>query len=128
VTFPITFTGDCDRWAYPRATFDGAQDWRGYQAIAFEYRLDTDDDSTTARIQVIETGGSSYLPGAEPATKEWRRVVTPFSMMGWGSSSPADGDGKLDLDQVGSILVGCNTQKLDKLTLEVRNVELLAFD
>jgi hypothetical protein len=128
VSFPITFTGDCDRWAYPRAAFDGAQDWRDYQAIAFEYRFDTDDDSTTARIQVIETSGSSYLPGAEPATKEWRRVVAPFSTMGWGSFSAADPDGKLDLDRIGSILVGCNTKRLDKLTLEVRNVELLAFD
>jgi hypothetical protein len=48
--------------------------------------------------------------------------------MEYGSWSPKDADGKLDLDQIGSILIGCNTQKLDKLTLEVRNVELLVFE
>ncbi|MBM3473102.1 MAG: hypothetical protein FJX75_07550 [Armatimonadetes bacterium] len=127
VAFPITFTGPGDRWCYPRARFVGAQDWRQYQAIAFEYRFDTDDDSTSARVQVIETGGSSYICSVHPATKDWRRAVALFADLDYGSWSPKDADGTLDLDQIGEILIGCNTQKLEKLTLEVRNVELLAF-
>jgi hypothetical protein len=128
VAFPITFTGPGDRWCYPRVRFAGAQDWCQYQALAFEYRFDTDDDTTSARAQVIETGGSSYICPVLPAKKDWQRAVALFADMEYGSWSPKDADGKLDLDQIGSILIGCNTQKLDKLTLEVRNVELLAFD
>jgi hypothetical protein len=128
VAFPITFTGPGDRWCYPRARFAEAQDWRQYQALAFEYRFDTDDDTTSARVQVIETGGSSYICPVLPAKKDWQRAVALFADMDYGSWSPKDADGKLDLDQIGSILIGCNTQKLDKLTLEVRNVELLVFE
>jgi hypothetical protein len=69
-----------------------------------------------------------YAGTAQDATREWRRVVAPFSEMTWGSYSPADPNGRLDLDQITSLLIGCNTEKLERLTLEVRNVELLAFD
>jgi hypothetical protein len=128
VAFPITFEGTADRWCYPRAEFAEVQDWREYHAIAFEYRFDTDDKATSARVQVIESGGSSYLAGGHPATKAWQRAVILLAEMGWGTFSAADPDGKLDLDGIGSILIGCNTQGVDKLTLEVRNVELLAYD
>jgi len=128
VAFPITFTGPGDRWCYPRARFAGAQDWTKYQAIAFEFRFGTDDDTTSARVQVVETGGSAYLADGQDASKQWQRVVTPFGELGWGTFSPPDADHKLDLDQIGSILIGCNTRKLDQLTFEVRHVELLAFE
>lgn len=128
VAFPITFIGSGDRWCYPRVRFSGVRDWRRYQAIAFEYRFDTDDDTTTARVQVIESGGPSYLCNPHPATREWRRVVAAFSDLTWGSFSPADPNRKLDLDRVAAILIGCNTVKMERLTFEVRNVELLGFD
>jgi hypothetical protein len=128
VAFPMTFTGAGDRWCYPMVPFAKAQDWREYQALGFEFRFDTDDNTTTARVQVSEAGGSMYAGTAQDATREWRRVVAPFSEMTWGSYSPADPNGRLDLDQITSLLIGCNTEKLERLTLEVRNVELLAFD
>lgn len=127
VSFPITFEGRGDRWCYPRADFPQAQDWAGYHALAFEFRFDTDDAGTSARAQVVEAGGSSYICPAQPASKEWTRVVALFGDMVWGSFSPADPTKTLDLDQVGRLMIGCNT-KLDRLTFDVRNVELLAFD
>jgi len=127
VSLPIIFTAPGDRWCYPRVSFDANQDWRQYDGIRLEYRFDTDDKDTSARVQVIEAGGSSYLDAGWPATKEWRRVMVLFSDLAWGSFSASDPNGKLDLDQVRTLLFGCNT-KLDKLTLEVRNVELVGYE
>ena len=127
VSFPITFGAPGDRWCYPRVTFEGKQDWREFDGIALEYRFDTDDKGTVARVQVIEEGGSSYIGPSWPATKEWRRAVVLFPDLVWGSFSAQDPNGKLDLDQVSGLLVGCNT-KLDKLTLEVRKVELVGYE
>ncbi len=127
VSFPITFEGRGDRWCYPRVDFAEVQDWSQYHALAFEFRFDTDDPNTSARAQVVEAGGSSYLCPAQPASKEWTRVVALFGDMTWGSFSPPDPNQTLDLDQVARLMIGCNT-KLDGLTLEVRNVELVAFD
>jgi hypothetical protein len=78
-------------------------------------------------VQVGESGGSSYLSPAQPASKEWTPVIALFGDMSWGSFSAPDPNNALDLDQVTRLLVGCNT-KLDAVTLEVRNVELVAFD
>ncbi|MGQ9731719.1 MAG: hypothetical protein ACUVX8_10660 [Candidatus Zipacnadales bacterium] len=128
VSFPITYHAPGDRWCYPRVVFGETQDWRAYQGLAFEYRFDTEDDSTSARVQVTERGGSSYLCGPQPASKDWQRAVIAFIQLSWGSHSAADANGHLDLDQIASIMIGCNTRRLEKLTLEVRNVELLAFD
>ncbi len=128
VAFPITFTGTGDRWCYPRVRYAEAQNWREYQAIAYEFRFDSDDDTTNARVQVLEAGGPAYAAGPTDASKEWQRVVAPFSELTWGSYSPADENRRLDLDRIDGLMIGCNTRKLEKLTLEVRNVELLAFD
>jgi hypothetical protein len=127
VSFPISFEGTGDRWCYPRVDFAEAQDWSRYHALAFEFRFDTDDPRTSARVQVGESGGSSYLSPAQPATKEWTPVIALFGDMSWGSFSAPDPNNALDLEQVDRLLVGCNT-KLDGVTLEVRNVELVAFD
>jgi len=127
VSFPIAFTAAGDRWCYPSAPFDRPRDWTRFQALAFEYRFDTDDQGTVARAQIIEKGGSAYITPPYPATKEWRRVVALFADCGYGPWSAKDEDGKLDLDDVGGLLIGCNTG-LDKLTLEVRKVEVVGFD
>ncbi len=126
VAFPIAFTAPGDRWCYPRATFAQTQDWRPFQALAFEYRCDTDDSDTVVRAQLIETGGSCYISSSLPATKTWRRALVLWSDCGYGTWSPQDADGKLDLDDIGGLLMGCNT-KLDKLTREVRKVDVVGF-
>jgi hypothetical protein len=127
VSFPIAFTAAGDRWCYPSAPFDPPRDWRKFQALAFEYRFDTDDPGTVVRAQIIEKGGSAYITPAYPASREWRRVVALFTDCGYGPWSAKDEDGRLDLDDVGGLLIGCNTG-LDKLTLEVRKVEVVGFD
>jgi hypothetical protein len=127
VSFPIAYHAAGDRWCYPRVSFDPAQDWSRYQALAFEYRFDTEDSGTVARLQVIETGGPCYLGRSYPATRQWRRAVVPWGDLGWGPWSPKDPNEKLDLNSIMGLMIGCNTA-LDKLTLEVRKVELVAFD
>jgi hypothetical protein len=127
VSFPITFAGEGDRWCYPRAAFARPQDWRKFQALALEYRFDTDDRDTVMRAQLIETGGSAYISPAFPASKEWRRALVLWTDCGYGPWSARDADGKLDLDQIGGLLVGCNT-KLGQLTLEVRRLEVVTFE
>jgi len=126
VSFPIRFSQPGDRWVYPAAKLPGVVDWSRWHGIAFEYRLDTDDAGTATRVQVIEESGASYIGGGLPATKEWRRAVVLFADLGWGSFSTPDPNGTLDLATVRGLLVGCNTS-LDELTLEVRNLELVAY-
>ncbi len=126
VAFAITFTAPGDRWCYPRVTFPRTQDWSKFQALAFEYRCDTEDPDTVVRVQPLENGGSAYISPAFPATKTWRRALVLWSDCSYGPWSPKDADGKLDLDDIGGLLIGCNT-KLDKLTLEVRKVEVVGF-
>jgi len=126
VSFSIRFDEPGDRWAYPAAKLAGIVDWSRWHGIAFEYRLDTDDPGTTGRVQVIEDSGASYISGGLSATRDWRRAVVLFADLGWGSFSTPDPNGRLDLTAVKGLLVGCNTA-IDELTLQVRNLELVAY-
>ena len=127
VLFPIRFTAPGDRWCYPIASVETGLSWGHYQGIALEYCFSADDPGTTARVQLIEEGGVNYVGPACPATKEWKRALCLYRDMSWGSFSKPDPDGKLTLDRIAGMLVGCNTA-LDELTFEVRNIELVAFD
>ena len=128
VVFDITFQGPADPWCYPTVSFEPTADWSDYQGLAYEYRFDVEEESTTTRTQIAEEGGSAYMCGAQPSRTEWTRVVALFGDLVWGTHSPADDNNKLDADRITRAMIGCNTKKLEKFRLEVRDVELVAFD
>lgn len=128
VRFDIMFQRAGDRWAYPRVEFDPPVDWSDYDGIAFDYRCHGDDTRTTVRLQVIEQGGPHYLTaGGRPARGEWQQVASMFEDLTWGSFSPPDPNGRLDLDAIAGLMIGLNTPH-DEVWLEVRNVRLVRLE
>jgi len=125
VRFEAKFTAAGDRWCYPRSDFGRAMDFSAYQGISFEYRCHGDDEQMAVRLQLIEPNGSCYLTGTGwKARKEWTRATCAFADLAWGSHSPKDPNGALDLKAVRALMIGLNTPR-DKVWLEVRNVRLV---
>lgn len=126
LAFAIRFAGGGDRWAYPLLGWESDQDWSDFDAVRFEYRTDTDAPDTTVRLQVAEDGGSMYASSPLPSATTWRRVTLALPDLAWGSYSPPDPDGRLDLGRIRTLLIGLNTPR-DEVKLSVRNLELVGF-
>ncbi|MBU0611669.1 MAG: hypothetical protein KKI08_27575, partial [Armatimonadetes bacterium] len=126
VRFDIHFTAPGDRWCYPRVEFDPPRDFSPWQGLAFDYRCHAAAPKTTVRLQVIEAGGSNYLCGPMPSTAEWKTATLRFADLAWGSFSPPDADGKLDLDAIKGLMIGGNTPEND-IWLEIRHVRLVRW-
>ncbi|MBM4042903.1 MAG: hypothetical protein FJ290_30810, partial [Planctomycetes bacterium] len=123
--FDAKFTAPGDRWCYPKADFGRAMDFSAYQGIAFEYRCHADDEAMAVRLQLIEPNGSCYLTGTGwKAKKAWTRATAAFADLAWGSYSPKDPNGRLDLKAVRALMIGLNTPR-DAAWLEVRGVRLV---
>ena len=123
--FNIAFTGPGDRWAYPMLQFPHPQNWRRFDAVAFEYAATVDDPGARIRLMLHEPGGAAYYTNAGyPAITHWKRVVVPFNELAPGGFAPPDPDGKLDTDQIAALLFGCNTTR-DQITLRLRNLALI---
>lgn len=122
--FDIRFTAPGDWWCYPRVIFDPPRDWSAYDGLEFHYRCHGDDGDTIVRVQVVESGGSSYLTGGGwPARAAWARAACLFGDLSWGSHSPPDPNARLDTNQVATLMIGLNTKR-DAPWLEVRDVRL----
>jgi hypothetical protein len=122
----IHFTAPGDRWCYPQALFTPPADFSGWQGVEYEFRCHGDDGETAVRTQVVEASGASYLDGGRKATKEWTTARLAFEDLGWGPFSTADPNGRLDLNAIGTLMIGINTPR-DEARLEVRNVRLIRF-
>ncbi len=128
VRFEATFTASGDRWCYPRADFGRAMDFSAYQGIAFEFRCHADDEATTVRLQLIEPNGACYLTATGwKARKDWTRATAAFADLAWGSYSPKDPNGALDLKAVRALMIGLNTPR-DAAWLEVRGVKVVRLE
>ncbi|HPD16260.1 MAG TPA: NEW3 domain-containing protein [Planctomycetota bacterium] len=125
VRFEATFTAPGDRWCYPRSDFGRPMDFSAYQAISFEYRCHANDDATAVRLQLIEPNGACYLTATGwKARKDWTRATAAFADLAWGSYSPRDPNGALDLKAIRALMIGLNTPR-DAAWLEIRNVRLV---
>ncbi len=125
IRFDISFDRSGDRWCFPRVDFSPPADFSSYDGIRFEYRLPGDDKSTQVRLQVYERTGPAYLTRSGwNAEAKWTRAACLFKDLSWGSHSRKDPNGKLDLDAIGTLMIGINTKR-DTTWLEIRNVELI---
>jgi len=125
--FEARFDRPGDRWIYPTVGFTAARDWRGFDAIELETRIDPAEPGTVVRLMVTEPSGAAYFTGAGfNSGTEWTRAVVPFKNLVAGGFAPPDPNGRLDLDQITSLKIGCNTGK-DAVVLRVRNVALVRY-
>ncbi len=123
VAFGFSFTGEGDPWAYPRVQFDPVRDLREYDAVRFEYRTSL-ADAGWVRLMLGEPNGALYIGPGLTGSTTWRRATIPFSELQHLSISPADANGRLDLDQIASLLLGANC-RTKQLKLEVRNLRVI---
>ncbi|HEY3283128.1 MAG TPA: hypothetical protein VGN26_12715 [Armatimonadota bacterium] len=116
-----------DRWSYPYFSLPPGTNLSPYGAIAFDYSTDQEGPDVQVRLMLAEKGGAMYFT-EDPltASKQWRHAVIPLGSLVLGGFSPADPNGRLDLDQVTRLVLGFNTRR-DEVTLRVRNLELLRF-
>lgn len=126
--FEAAFIAPGDRWCYPKSDFGRPMDFSAYQAVSFDYRCHADDEATVVRLQLIEPNGACYLTTTGwNARKEWTRATAAFADLAWGSYSPKDPNGTLDLKTVRALMIGLNTPR-DDVWLEVRNIKLVRLE
>ncbi|MDQ2732665.1 MAG: NEW3 domain-containing protein, partial [Armatimonadota bacterium] len=124
--FDINFQKEGDRWAYPTVSFNPPADWRPYSALAFDYTMEADEPGTRLSVILGEPNGSAYISEIGSTNKEWKHVIAPFAAFTSGTFAPTDPDGKLDLDQIALLRIGCNT-KGQHVTIRLKNVELVGY-
>jgi hypothetical protein len=127
VHFDIHFDHPGDRWAYPQMIFKKPRDWSKYQALSFEYKTVVNDPKLRVRLMIQTPSGSNYFTSdGFPPSDVWRSEIVLFNTLVWGSFSPVDPNGKLNLKTIKSLLIGCNTSA-DHVLLEVRNLKLVRY-
>ncbi len=125
--FRFVFHQPGDRWAYPTITFKFPMDWSDAQGLELGFSTDVDDPNTRIRVMLVEPGGATwYTQAGYPATKAWQHVIIPFAELEPLGIGPADSNGKLHLNKIAALRVGCNTQR-DEVTLRIRHIALVRF-
>lgn len=127
VLFEMQFA-DTDPWAYPRLrlleTSVPDNDCDGL-ALTVQVLQGTG----TVRVQFIEQGGSAYLAdaGIDAAQREPQRAVVLFRNCKWGSHSKPDPDGKLQPENIRTILVGINSERKSHVEMAVSGLEWVRY-
>ncbi|MGC8667805.1 MAG: hypothetical protein ACP5VE_06825 [Chthonomonadales bacterium] len=127
VAFDFVFDRSGDRWAYPTVDFDPPSDWTRAQGLEVDFSTSVDDPDTRVRVMLVEPGGATWFTrsGIPAATREQHWIV-PFSDLEPLGIGPADANGRLDLDRVSALRVGCNTSR-DRVTLRLHKIALVRF-
>jgi hypothetical protein len=79
-------------------------DLEGYTALRLTYKSILPEGLKGLLISVLERDGSQYC-AEPPGSAEWTTITLPFSEL-WLGGWSSDENGKLDLEQIGSIIVG----------------------
>lgn len=127
LAFDFAFQQSGDRWAYPTASFDPPADWSRAQGLELTYSTNVDDADTRIRVMLVEPGGATWFTqqGFLAATRT-QRVIIPFADLEPLGIGPADANGRLDLNKIAAIRVGCNTPR-DQVTLRLLKLALVRF-
>jgi len=104
--------GPGDRWVYPILNLDGAErPAPGHGAL--RVALTALEGQAQFRAIFDEENGSSYVAELDPQPKPGETVdavaVLSSAQFGTGWSKPDD-NGKLDVDKIKSLKIGCNTK------------------
>lgn len=124
--YDISFTGIGDRWVYPILELDDSCDMSGFDGIALDLTTPGELPGTVIRIMLVERSGAHYI-STTPAPSGKRRVVFLFRNMERLEFMGADDNGRLDLDSISKVKLGCNAGQAE-LSFDVSGFELVKFD
>ncbi len=127
VLFEMQF-GETDPWAYPRLRLKPNEiPPNGFDGLAFTIQVL--EGTGTVRVQFVEKGGASYLAdagvNADVRAPQQARVL--FEHCKWGPFSKPDANGRLDLEDIATILVGINSRRNSRVRMVVRDLEWVKF-
>ena len=116
-----------DRWIYPRLDLQGDERFSDrIRSVAVKLTLIEGDGQFRAVFD--ETGGSSYIVDLNPQPRlgETVECVARIDEATFGATwSEPDPDARLDLPQVKSLRIGCNTQS-NQVRFAIRDLRWLA--
>ena len=101
--FEFRFPGQRHMYALPSVPVPGA-DLEGYSALRFRCKASLPQGLRGLLVTLAERGGGQWYC-EPPPSPEWGVITLPFAqfqLAGWSK----DDNGKLDLDQIGSIIIG----------------------
>lgn len=100
----------------------------GYTALRFTYKASLPKGITHLFVALREANGAQYYTDeTAPATADWKTITIPFAALKLGSWSK-DANGRLDLEQVASVAIGCHgtaAEPTSKGVIWVTDIELV---
>jgi len=117
-----------NRWAYPRFELRNGERF-GETIDAVQVKLTLLEGSGVFRVIFEEPNGAAYMADFDQQPKPGQTVETIalVERAGWGATwSMADSNGRLDLPEVKSIRIGCNT-KGDSVKFAVQDLRWIQF-
>ena len=115
--------GPGDRWVYPRLTL-GPRQRAPAGSTAVQVEIAAGPQPAQYRMILVEDNGAAYVcePLEQPAPGHTALLTFIISEARFGTGwSPADPDGRLDIEGIRAIGVGCNT-KADSAEFEFGNL------
>ena len=111
----LEFTMPGRRHMYLAPAFPlGEADLDGYQGLRFTYKAALPKGIDGLLVCLNEREGAQYYADpAPPASQEWKTVTIPFGALKLGNWSK-DANGRLDLDQIASIVIGLHGTAADE--------------
>lgn len=103
--FEFTMPGHRHMYALPTTSIPSAE-LDGYTALRFTYKAALPPGISGLLVTLAEQGGGQYYADpAPPASANWSTITIPFDKFKFASWSKDQND-KLDIDEVGSIIIG----------------------
>ena len=120
--------GETDPWSYPRLNLAPA-DQPDPRAEALRFTLVVHEGKGDLRVQFIEEKGSCYIAdtGADAAVRTPQTVVVPMVRASWGSWSPPDADGALQVQAIRGLLIGINSERKSSVAFSVSDLQWVRY-
>lgn len=123
--FEARFSGEGDRWAYPVLRFDSPVDLSGWDGIAMDFKR-LEADIAGVHLLMVEPNGAHYLVGPTVLGGNEQQLAFLSGDATLLSFIAPDPDGRLDLNQIAAVKLGCNTNR-DLFSFKAGHFRLAKF-
>lgn len=117
-----------DPWAFPRLSLQpGEMPDSSFDGLAFS--IEILEGTGTVSVQFIESSGASYVANAHVRTdiQGPQTAFALFSDASWGSFSAPDANGRLNPEDIHTVLVGINSQVNSTVRMAVRDLAWVRY-